>query len=118
MAIGKATVVLSRATIAVVGTSVAPGTQTPDNCWRVEVTNRGNSAVFLKDAAAGGPIADDGSAAFIPANSTRGFTIGVRADRPTPWATLAVDAAGGAVVPYNVDFAYFCTNSSSPFSGE
>lgn len=118
MAIGKATVVFSRATIAAVGTSVAPATQTPDNCWRVEVTNRGNSGIFLKDVAAGPAIPDDGSAAFIPANTTRAFTIGVRADRPTPWATLAVDAVGGAAVPLNVDFAYFCTNSSSPFSGE
>lgn len=118
MAIGKATVVFTRATIAAVGTSVAPATQTPDNCWRVEVTNRGASNVFLKDVAPGAAIPDDGSAAFIAPNTTRSFIIGVRSERPTAWATLAVDAAAGAVVPYNVDFAYFCTNSTSPFTGE
>ncbi len=103
MALATTSLVRTRATIAVAGTSVAAGTALPDNCHTIVLLNRSANLVLIGNGAAGGALADDGSNTPLPGNGSLTLEIGFLSQRPTDLQDFIFDAVGGAA---NVDISY------------
>jgi hypothetical protein len=102
------TVVRTRATVAAAGTSVLPDIVVPDNCKTIIFYNRdptGGGNILISQGAAGGAIADDGSATVIVPQGALTWEIGTITQRVDDLSDLIYDCSAGAA---NCDITYLC----------
>ncbi len=112
MALSTATLAFTRATVAASGTSVAPGTQTPENCAEIIMLNRIAAAVTFSMGAAGGALLDNGTNGVIPASGSLTLAIGNVKDRAggLDMATLRFDCP---TATGDIDIIYRCISANA-----